>query len=147
MQVLRCASGAKSLEVLISTAGKLSCPCLLLSPEMAAGITGAELRFAFHFARHAFAGKRNLSGRLSNEALLFLSNQTNFSSAVEAAGAKTQKDFVLACEKSVPIARLRKLLLLTSAKKMTVSEWGRKVGHYSKGELAVERMALVRVRN
>jgi len=120
-------------------------PVLLLSPS--AVKTEKELEAAFHLAREAFAGKENVSSKLSNEAMLFLANETNFSSAVRKIGAASPDDFALVSEGKLPIPRLKKALLLAGCQKLCLSEWGKKKGGYFEGELAIERMALGRIRN
>jgi tRNA threonylcarbamoyladenosine modification (KEOPS) complex Cgi121 subunit len=106
-----------------------------------------ELVFAFGLARRAFDGRNNISRKLSNEALLFLARETNFASALRKIGASSPRSFALVCEKSLPLARVKKALALTSAKKLALSKMGKKKGAYFEGELAAEGMALARVRN
>ena len=146
MQVLLCSS-EKPLGAIVEAAEALRTPCLLLSPEAMEGKTGLELEAAFHLASRAFEEKRNISSKLSNEALLFLAREMNFASALRRLGAKNARSFVLVCEKNVPMAEVKKKLGLSSAKKITLPRMGKKKGAYFEGELAVERMALARARN
>lgn len=143
MLALKCSS-EMDLHRLVSCASKLG-NCLLLSPGKS--YTQKELEAAFFLARASFGEKSNLSDKLSNEALMFLACETNFSSAIRKIGAKRAKDFILVLEKNVPIAKVRKELALSSAKRMALGLWGKKSGFYYEGELAVERMALARIRN
>jgi hypothetical protein len=62
-------------------------------------------------------------------------------------GANDAREFVLACEKDVPLAKVKKELGLASAKKIALPRMGKRKGAYFEGELAVEQMALARVRN
>ena len=144
MMVLRCSSSARSMRELVDAAEKLG-SALVLSPPAAR--TLMELRAAFLLARDAFAEGKNISPKLSNEALLFLACGTNFSSALRKIGAADPSDFVLVCEEKIPAARLKKELKLISAQSLSLSEWGAKKGKYSEGELAIERMATARIRN
>lgn len=146
MLILKCSYGKGIAEVAKGTE-RLPCACILLSPAALAGRSRMELSFAFHLARRAFEGKRNISGKLSNEALLFLSREMNFASALKKIGAKDAREFVLVCEKNIPLAKLKKELALVAAKSVALSEKGKKKGHYFEGELAVEEMALARVKN
>ena len=145
MIVLRCGSSEKDMAALVRESGSIPCALLFLKPD--AVKTGKELEFAFYLAKEAFKNKGNISGKIANEALLFLSCQTNFSSAVKKIGATDGGDFLLACEKDIPLAELKKALRLEKAEKMKLPEWGKKRGAYSEGELAVEKMALARIRN
>ena len=144
MMVLRCSSSARSMRELVGATGKLG-NSLVLSPP--AVRTLVELRAAFLLARDAFGEKKNISSKLSNEALLFLACETNFSSAIRKIGAADPSDFVFVCEEKIPIARLKKGLKLLSAQSLKPSEWGEKRGKYSEGELAIEKMATARIRN
>jgi len=146
MILLRCSS-SRALGALVSSAEALGAPCLLLSTGAMKGRTGLELEAAFYLARRAFEGKSNVSGKMANEALLFLAREMNFASALRRVGASDARDFVLACEKGVPLAKVKKGLGLTSARKISLSRMGKKKGGYFEGELAVERMALARVKN
>jgi tRNA threonylcarbamoyladenosine modification (KEOPS) complex Cgi121 subunit len=146
MQVLLCSS-EKPLGAIVEAAEGLHTPCLLLSTEAIKGKTGLELEAAFCLAARAFEGKGNISSKLSNEALLFLAREMNFASALRRVGAKKSSAFALVCEKSVPLARLKKELGLTGAKKIALSRMGKRKGAYFEGELAVEQMALARARN
>jgi len=146
MLILRCAS-AKPLNALVSEAEALCTPCLLLSPRAIKGKSEMEIAFAFYLARRAFEGKSNISGKMANEALLFLSREMNFASALRRIGAKDARDFVLVCEKSIPLAKVKKVMELASARKIALPKMGKKKGAYFEGERAVEEMALVRVRN
>jgi len=146
MLLLRCSS-AKALPALVSSAEALGSPVLLLSPRAIEGKSLMEMEFAFYLARRAFGGKSNISGKLSNEALLFLARETNFASALRRMGAKDARDFVLACEKNVPLAKVKRGMGLVSAKRMAFPRMGKKKGAYFEGELAVEQMALARARN
>jgi tRNA threonylcarbamoyladenosine modification (KEOPS) complex Cgi121 subunit len=132
------------MRELVDAAGKLG-SSLVLSPPAAR--TLMELRAAFLLARGAFAEGKNISSKLSNEALLFLACETNFSSALRKIGAADPSDFVLVCEEKIPVAKLKKELKLISAQSLKPSEWGEKKGKYSEGELAIERMATARIRN
>jgi tRNA threonylcarbamoyladenosine modification (KEOPS) complex Cgi121 subunit len=136
-----------TLNGMVKAAEEGRMPCLFLSPRAIKGRSGMELSFAFYLARRAFEEKSNISPKLPNEALLFLAKEMNFATALRKIGAKSARDFVLVCEKGVPIARTKKLLQLSSAKKIALSKMGRKKGAYTEGELAVEEMALARVRN
>lgn len=146
MLALRCSS-EKPLEAIVRSAERLSCPCLFLSPCAVEGKSSMEFSFAFYLARRAFEEKSNISGKLTNEALLFLARETNFASALRKIGAKDARDFVFVCEKNLPLAKVKRALSLTSAKKIALAEMGRKKGKYFEGELAAEEMALARVRN
>jgi len=146
MLLLRCSS-ERQLPALVSSAEALGAPVILLSPRAIEGKSGMEMKFAFYLARRAFEGKSNISSKLSNEALLFLAREMNFASALRKIGAKDAHGFVLVCEKNLPIARVKKALALTSAKKIALTKMGKKKGAYSEGERAVEQLALARVRN
>ena len=146
MLVLMCSSG-KSLHAVVESASALGAPCMMLSPEAMKGKTGLELEAAFYLAARAFEEKSNISGKLSNEALLFLAREMNFASALRRIGAKDARAFVLVCGKNVPLARVKKELGLVSAKKIALSRMGKKKGAYFEGELAVEQLALARARN
>ncbi len=179
MQILRCSSSAKSIAELAAKSKGL----LFLSPS--AVKTAKELEFAFYLAREAFADRTSISNDLAKEALLFLACETNFSSAVEKIGAKSAKDFVLVSGKRMPLAKLKKEMLLTKIASVSLPELGmkksgkdffrsgmsmrilrskmhqtsrqsamlkanstqKKKGGYFEGELAIERMALARVKN
>ena len=145
MLVLRCSSTEKDIAALVSASAAMPGALLFLKPD--AVKAKKELEFAFYLAKEAFKNKSNISGKLANETLLFLSCETNFSSAIKKIGARDGRDFLLVCEKSIPIAKLKKLLRLEKMKKIALPEWGKKKGAYSEGELAVERMALARIRN
>ena len=146
MLVLMCSS-EKSLHAIVESAEALGAPCMMLSAEAMKGKTGLELEAAFYLAARAFEEKSNISTKLSNEALLFLSREMNFASALRRVGAKNVHRFVLVCEKDVSIAKVKKELGLTAAKKIAISRMGKKKGAYFEGERAVEQMALARVRN
>lgn len=146
MLLLRCSS-AKPLGALVSSAEALFAPCLLLSPRAVEGMSGMEVEIAFYLARRAFEEKSSISGKMANEALLFLAREMNFASALRKIGAKDARDFVLACEKNVPLARVKREMGLTGAKRMALSRMGKKQGGYFEGERAAEQMALARVRN
>ena len=118
---------------------------LVLNPDAAR--TEKELAFAFYLAKEEFAAKTAISDKLVNEAMLFLANETNFTSAAKKVGAKETKDFVLVIEKDVPLVKLKKEMMLTKIKRLSLQEWGKKQGIYFEGELAIERMALARIRN
>ena len=60
--------------------------------------------------------------------MLFLAQETNFSSAARKVGAESTKDFVLVCEKDAPIAKLKKKLILTKIRRLSLPEWGKKKG-------------------
>lgn len=144
MMVLRCSSSAASMHALVEKAASLG-DVLLLSPSCVR--TGKELEFAFYLAKEAFLAKGNISGKLSNEAVLFLACETNFSSAVRKVGAASPDDFVLVSERKIPSVKLKKALQLVRCQELPLAEWGKKKGNYFEGELAVERMALARIRN
>ena len=144
MMVLRCSSAVPSMHELVAAAEKLGA-VLLLSPK--AVKTEKELEFAFYLAKQAFAAKANVSGKLTNEAMLFLSCETNFSSAVRKIGAAHPDDFLLVSEEKVPSAKLKKALKLTRAETIKLTEWGNKRGAYFEGELAIEKMATARIMN
>ncbi|MFA6214893.1 MAG: hypothetical protein WC717_06500 [Candidatus Micrarchaeia archaeon] len=146
MLCLACSS-EKPLGEAVAAAGALLPPCILLSPKAAGGMTGMELEAAFCLARRAFEEERNISGKLSNEALLFLAREMNFASALRKIGAKDGRDFVFVCEKAVPVAKVKRALGLSKAKRIPLSRMGRRMGAYFEGELAVEGMALARIRN
>ena len=146
MQVLLCSS-EKPLGAVVEAAEALKTPCLLLSAEAMEGKTGLELEAAFYLAARAFEEKIGISGKLSNEALLFLARETNFASALRRVGATDARSFVLVCGKNVPLAKVKRKLGLTSAKKIALSRMGKKKGAYFEAERAVEGMALARVRN
>jgi len=145
MIMVECRSGEKDAGKLVRAAEKLGTPALFLNHGVLCCKKQAEL--AFLLAREAFMERKNISGKLSNEALLFLACETNFSSALRKIGAKDGKEFVLVCEKSVPIAKLKKQLNLTKAAPLALTEWGKRKGNYTEGELACERMALERIMN
>ena len=144
MLVLRCSSSARSMRELVGAAEKIG-NSLVLSPS--AVRTLMELRAAFRLAADAFAEGTNISSKLSNEAMLFLACETNFSSALRKIGAADPSDFVLVSEEKIPSAKLKKELKLLRAQTLSLSEWGEKKGKYSEGELAIERMATARIRN
>ena len=146
MMMLR-SSSRLGLPALVEAACRLPCACILLSPSSLEGKTEVEFVFSFHLARRAFEEKRNISAKASNEALLFFSREMNFASALRKNGAKDARDFVLVCEKRLPIAQVRETLGLKTAKKISLSRMGKKKGAYFEGELAVEEMALARVKN
>jgi len=146
MLLLRCSS-AKPLTVLVGSAEALCTPVLLLSPRAIRGKSEMETAFAFHLAKRAFEEKSNISSKPSNEALLFLAREMNFASALRKIGAKNARDFVLACGKDMPIAKVKKELGLTSAKRIELPKMGKKKGNYFEAERAVEQMALARIRN
>ncbi|HIH18415.1 TPA: hypothetical protein HA225_00380 [Candidatus Micrarchaeota archaeon] len=141
MLILRCSSSAASMHELVKAAQGM----LLLDP--AAMRTKKELEAAFLLAESEFSAKKNISGKMANEALLFLANETNFSSAARKIGAKSVKDFVLVSKKGIPISKLKKKLLLKKCRRLALPEWGKKIGKYSEGGLAIERMALSRILN
>ena len=91
MLVLRCASSEKDMAALVRESAAIPCALLFLKP--ASVKTGKELEFAFYLAKEAFRGKSNVSGKTANEALLFLSCETNFSSAIKKIGAMDTEDF------------------------------------------------------
>ena len=146
MQVLLCSS-EKPLGAIVEAAEGLGAPCFLLSPEAMRGKTGFEIEAAFYLAARAFEGKSNISSKLSNEAMLFLAREMNFASALRKIGATDTRAFVLACEKNVPLAKVKQKLWLSSAKKIVLPRMGRKKGAYFEGERAVEEMALARAKN
>ena len=146
MLLLRCSS-AKPLGALVSSAETLGAPCLLLSPRAVEGKSRMEMEFAFYLARRAFEGKINISGKMANEALLFLAREMNFASALRKAGAKDARDFVLACEKDVSLVKVKQTMGLTSAKRVALPKIGTKKRSYFEGERAAEEMALARTRN
>ena len=146
MQVLLCSSD-KPLGAIVTASDGLKTPCLFLSAQALDGKTGLELEAAFYLASRAFEEKRNISSKLSNEALLFLAREMNFASALREIGATDARAFVLVCEKDVPIAEVKKKLGLSSAKKIALSRMGKKKGAYFEAERAVEEMALARARN
>ena len=146
MLLLRCSS-AKALGALVSSAEALFAPVLLLSPRAIEGKSLMEMEFAFYLARRAFEEKSNISSKLSNEALLFLARETNFASALRRVGANDARLFVLVCEKNVPLAKAKRELGLTSAKKIALSRMGKRKGAYFEAERAAEGMALARARN
>lgn len=144
MMVLRCSSDASGMNELVKLGEGLG-ELLFLAPK--AVRTGKELEAAFAMARSAFAEGRNLSPKVQNEAMLFLAHETNFSSAARKVGAASPDDFVLVSEGKIPIARLKAKLLLPRAQTLVLSEWGGKKGGFTEGELAIEKMALARIRN
>jgi tRNA threonylcarbamoyladenosine modification (KEOPS) complex Cgi121 subunit len=146
MIALRCQSRLPLHAIVESAEAHLS-PALLLCPRAIEGKTRMELEFAFCLASRAFEGKSNISAKISNEALLYLSREMNFCSALKRIGADDARDFVFVCEKNVPLSRVKKALGLISAKKIPLSKMGLKMGACFEGELAVEEMALSRVRN
>jgi tRNA threonylcarbamoyladenosine modification (KEOPS) complex Cgi121 subunit len=146
MQVLLCSS-EKPLGAIVASAEALGTPCLVLSSEAIKGRTIFELEAAFYLAGRAFEEKSNISSKLSNEALLSLAREMNFASALRKIGAKSAHGFVLVCAKNVPLAKVKKELALTSAKRLALSRMGKKKGGYFEAELAVEEMALARARN
>ena len=145
MLALRCSSREKSMHSLVSAAEHLPCECIFIRPEAAR--TARELQFAFHLAREAFREKSSISTKVSNETLLFLARETNFSSALKRIGAGDTRNFVLVCEKSAPLAKIKKELQLSHVSTLKLPEWGEKKGHYTETELAIEEMALARIRN
>ena len=146
MMVLLCSS-EKPLGAIVDAADGLRAPCMMLSAEAIQGKTGVELEAAFYLARRAFEEKSNISGKLSNEALLFLAREMNFASALRKIGAKDPREFVLVCEKNMPLAKARKELGKVKAAELKLSKMGKKKGAYFEGELAVEQLALARARN
>jgi len=144
MLVLHCSSSASGVPELLRLGSGLE-GALFLSPK--AVKTKKELEAAFFLAQEAFREKTNISSKLSNEALLFLACETNFASAARKIGTASADDFVFACPEKIPIAALKKKLLLTSAAALPLTEWGRKKGAYTEGELAIEKMATGRIRN
>ena len=146
MLALLCSSG-KPLDAIVSSAEALRAPFLLLSPQAVRGRTAFELEAAFYLSSRAFEEKSNISGKLSNEALLFLGREMNFASALRKIGARDARGFVFVCEKNIPLAKVKRVLGLSLAKKIALSKMGRKKGAYFEGERAVERMALARTRN
>ncbi|VVB99171.1 Uncharacterised protein [uncultured archaeon] len=144
MMVLRCSSSFTDIHGLVKAASALG-DVLVLSPK--AVKTEKALEMAFFLARNAFEETENISSKLSNEAMLFLACEINFESALRKVGAASPDDFVLVSEKAIPSARLKKTLFLTRAQTLPLSEWGNKMGAYSEGELAIEKMALARIRN
>jgi tRNA threonylcarbamoyladenosine modification (KEOPS) complex Cgi121 subunit len=145
MEVYLCSHGAGGIHKVAAAAERLPCPVLLL--REGAVKTGVELEAAFLLARDSFREKTNISNKLSNEALLFLACETNFSSALRKVGATDAGKLVVAVEGKMGAAELKRKLKLTSAKKLALPKLGKKKGHYFEGELAAERMALARVRN
>ncbi len=145
MMVLRCSSRAESVNGLVGLGAAF--PGALLFLKAGAARTKKGLKFAFYLAGEAFMARENISGKMANEALLFLACETNFTSAARKIGARSARDFVLVSRKRIPLAKLTRELLLTSAKPLALPEWGKKSGHYYEGELAVERMATARIRN
>ena len=146
MLALRCSS-CMPLNAVVENAERNFSPALLLCPRAIEGRTGMELEFAFCLASRAFEAKANISTKISNEALLFLSREQNFGSALKSIGANDARDFVLVCGKNFPMAMVKEQLGLVSAKKITLSRMGKKKGAYFEGERAVEEMALARARN
>lgn len=144
MMVLRCSSSIASMHELVSAASALG-DVLVLSPK--AAMTGKALEAAFLLAREAFGAEENISSKIANEALLFLSCEINFESALKKVGASDPSDFVLVSEKKFPIRELVKKLGLTRCLQLSRTEWGKKKGKYTEGELAIEKMALARIRN
>ena len=144
MLILRCSSSASSVHELLGLGENLG-SLLFLSPK--AVRTAKELEFAFYLAKESFKEGSNVSKKLSNEAMLFLANETNFSSAARKVGTASVDDFVLVSEEKIPVAKLKKKLLLTRAASLALSGWGKKMGDYFEAELAIERMALARIRN
>ncbi len=132
------------MHEVVGAAAKLGA-VLLLSPK--AVRTGKELEAAFYLAREAFRAKENVSGKLSNEAMLFLACETNFTSAVRKVGAASQDDFVIVSEGKIPAKKLKDALKLVRCQQLVLTTRGKKKGNYFEGELAVERMALSRIRN
>src|SRR3989344_5304106 len=94
-----------------------------------------------------FEGKGNVADSVAKEAMLFLACETNFSSAVRKVGAASQDDFVVVAEGKIPSAKLKKALKLIRCEQLSLTEWGKKKGNYFEGEIAVEKMALSRIRN
>jgi len=144
MMVLRCSSDAVSINELVALGEGLG-EFLFLAPK--AVRTGKELEAAFAMARSAFDEGRNLSPKVQNEAILFLAQETNFSSAARKIGAASPDDFILVSEAKIPIAKLKAKLRLARAQSLKLSEWGGKKGGYLEGELAIEKMALARIKN
>jgi len=144
MQILRCSSSIASMHELVSATAALG-DMLVLSPK--AVRTRKELEAAFHLARSAFAERENISTKLANEAMLFLACEINFESALKKVGAADPSDFVLVSEKRIPAKELVKKLRLTRCLQLSLTEWEKKKGAYSEGELAIEEMALARIRN
>jgi len=144
MLVLRCSSKEKSMDKLLKMAQKVPYALLFLKP--AAAKTKAELEFAFFLARGTIKSRKSISAKLANEAMLFLSGETNFSSAVRKIGAKKTSDFVLVAERDLKLAKLKKALNLKKAKAHKLSAWGKKRKNYSQGELAIEKMAISRIK-
>jgi tRNA threonylcarbamoyladenosine modification (KEOPS) complex Cgi121 subunit len=145
MIAIRCSSKEKGMHQLVAAAQRLPCPAMLVRPETAK--TARELEWAFYLAKGAFEAKSNISGKVSNEALLFFAREMNFSSALKKTGASDPGDFVLVLEKKMPVVKIKKGLHLSSASVLRLPEWGKKRGHYTEAELAIEEMALSRVKN
>ncbi len=145
MLALRCSSSASSIHSLVKIADSQGWEILFLNPKSVCTRKGLEA--AFCLAKGAFAAKENISAKPANEAMLFLACEMNFSSAAKKVGAANSKDFVLVSEKEIPAAKLKKILLLTKFAPLRLSEFGKKVNGYFEGELAIERMALSRVKN
>ena len=144
MLLLRCSSSAKSVNELLRLGGRFE-GMLFISPK--AVRSRKELEAAFALASAAFREKTNISPKLSNEALLFLACETNFASAARKAGTSSTDDFAIVSQEKIPIATLRKKLLLAKAETINLGEWGKKKGAYFEAELAIERMALSRIKN
>lgn len=149
MAFYRCSGGKRGMREIVEDGKGIPCPALFLSPQAAKAVGESEAGFAFYLARRAFAEKANISSKLSNEALLFLARQTNFSSAVRKLGAKDAKAFVLVLEEKLAPSKVKKLLGLKSvkliAKKRAKAARGGEL--YAKDMLCAEEMALSRIRN
>jgi len=139
MAFYRCSSRKASIIGIVKAADALPCPALFLSMEAAEKASGMEADFSFLLARRAFAEKRNVSGKVSNEALLFLARETNFSSAVKKIGARDAGDFVLVLERRLPAPRVKKALGLASVALVAKKKVGRSArqGAYPKDALGV----------
>jgi len=145
--VLRGCAPEKSIRELVEASDAAGFDALFLSPFAASKLSLVEVRFAFYLANKAFGGRKNISGKRANEALLFLACETNFASAAKKIGASDSSDFVLVAERNVPLSKLKRALGLGKAKRMKLPEWGKKEGSYFSGERGAERMALERIRN
>jgi tRNA threonylcarbamoyladenosine modification (KEOPS) complex Cgi121 subunit len=145
MLILRCSSSASSVHSLVGIADSQGWGILFLKPDAAR--TRKELEAAFYLANEAFAAKGNISAKMANEAMLFLACEMNFTSAAKKVGATDAKDFLLVSEKDLPVAVLKKKLMLAKIAPLKLPEFGKKKNGYTEGELAIERMALARVKN
>jgi tRNA threonylcarbamoyladenosine modification (KEOPS) complex Cgi121 subunit len=143
MQLYECSSKIDDINKLIKLGRLLK--VIFLEPGKIA--TKKEIEAAFFFAKKAMEKKQNISNNIENEVLLFLSRKTNFSSAIKEIGIKNTKKFLILCARRITKKKLKESLLLEKIKKITLPKFGKKIGGYSQAEIAIEAMALSRIKN